>query len=124
MIVLGVAGQGAGGGAQVELAYLKARILACGSLLGLLQSTPDEFFGRGVRVEPRAGHVTITGFAPTVSVTEAAPLRNELIDAMIQERLAARKAKNWAEADRIRKDLAEQGILLEDGPKGTTWRRA
>jgi cysteinyl-tRNA synthetase len=43
---------------------------------------------------------------------------------MIERRLAARKARDWAEADRIRAELAAQGILLEDGPKGTTWRRA
>jgi cysteinyl-tRNA synthetase len=46
------------------------------------------------------------------------------IEAAIAARLAARKSKNWAEADRIRDDLTAQGILLEDGPGGTTWRRA
>jgi cysteinyl-tRNA synthetase len=46
------------------------------------------------------------------------------VEAAIAARLAARRAKNWAEADRIRDDLAAQGILLEDGPAGTTWRRA
>jgi cysteinyl-tRNA synthetase len=48
----------------------------------------------------------------------------EEIDTLIQARLAARKAKNWAEADRIRNDLAAQGILLEDKGDTTTWRRA
>ncbi|MBE9605064.1 cysteine--tRNA ligase [Acetobacteraceae bacterium H6797] len=46
------------------------------------------------------------------------------IEAAIEARIAARKARNWAEADRIRDDLIAKGILLEDGPKGTTWRRA
>ncbi len=43
--------------------------------------------------------------------------------AHIAARLAARKAKNFAEADRIRDALAAQGVILEDGPSGTTWRR-
>ncbi len=46
------------------------------------------------------------------------------IDALIQARIDARKAKNFAEADRIRAELTAQGIILEDGPGGTTWRRA
>jgi cysteinyl-tRNA synthetase len=46
------------------------------------------------------------------------------VDAMIQARIAAKKAKNFAEADRIRKDLADAGIILEDTSQGTTWRRA
>jgi len=46
------------------------------------------------------------------------------IEAAIAARLAARAAKDWAEADRIRADLAAQGVVLEDNAGGTTWRRA
>ena len=46
------------------------------------------------------------------------------IEVAIAARLAARKSKNWAEADRIRDELTGQGIVLEDGPAGTTWHRA
>jgi cysteinyl-tRNA synthetase len=51
-------------------------------------------------------------------------LSAERIDALIGERAAAKKAKNFAEADRIRKELTEAGIVLEDGASGTLWRRA
>lgn len=46
------------------------------------------------------------------------------IEAKIQARLEAKKNKNWATADAIRNELKEQGIILEDGPSGTTWKRA
>jgi cysteinyl-tRNA synthetase len=45
------------------------------------------------------------------------------IDALVDARTAARAAKNWAESDRIRDELTAQGVVLEDGPGGTTWRR-
>ncbi|MDR3170421.1 MAG: cysteine--tRNA ligase [Treponema sp.] len=45
------------------------------------------------------------------------------IEALIAERALAKKAKNFAQADGIRQRLKEQGIILEDGPAGTTWRR-
>jgi len=54
----------------------------------------------------------------------AASIDADKIAGLIDLRLAARKAKNFKEADRIRDELAQQGVILEDGPKGTTWRRA
>ena len=46
------------------------------------------------------------------------------IEQLIAQRQAARKAKNWAEADRIRDDLKARGIILEDTPQGVKWSRA
>ena len=45
------------------------------------------------------------------------------IEALIDRRLQARQEKNWAEADRIRDELAQAGVILEDGAGETTWRR-
>ena len=51
-------------------------------------------------------------------------LLDAAIEALIAERQAARKAKNYARADEIRRNLAEQGILLEDTRDGVKWKRA
>ena len=50
-------------------------------------------------------------------------LLDDDIQALIEERLEARKAKNFARSDEIRDLLKEQGIVLEDTPQGTRWRR-
>jgi cysteinyl-tRNA synthetase len=82
-----------------EKARLQDELVAGGAVMGLLQQDAETWLKGGDR-----------GAAD--------------IEAAIAARNAARKAKNFAEADRIRTDLALKGILLEDGPGGTTWRRA
>jgi cysteinyl-tRNA synthetase len=92
------------GQSATDLVARASRLRSSAALLGLLGRDPAEALG----IENQSG-LTI----------DAHKIR-QLIDL----RLAARKAKNFKEADRIRDELAQQGVLLEDGPKGTTWRRA
>ena len=59
-----------------------------------------------------------------MSASGTASYNEDSINDLIEKRIEAKKAKNFAEADRIRKELADAGIILEDTPQGTTWRRA
>ena len=61
------------------------------------------------------------GFAGDLTDPRAKGVDEAAIQAQIEQRLAARAAKDFAEADRIRDELAAQGIALKDGPDGTTW---
>ncbi|WP_371226638.1 cysteine--tRNA ligase [Pseudomonas sp. QE6] len=83
-------------------AALAARLRELAGLLGVLQLDADAFLQAGA-----AGKV------------DAAQ-----VEALIQARLDARAAKNWAESDRIRDELTALGVVLEDGKGGTTWRLA
>jgi cysteinyl-tRNA synthetase len=65
----------------------------------------------------------VLGVIPFHVGIRAQPLPAE-IDAMIQSRNAARKRRDFKEADRIRSELMQRGILLEDGPAGTRWKKA
>jgi cysteinyl-tRNA synthetase len=78
------------------------QLRALGGVLGLLQRDADAFLKAG----PGGG------------------ISDSQIDELIAARIAARKSKNFAEADRIRKQLLDAGVVLEDGAAGTTWRRA
>ncbi len=101
-----------------EVAATQLKSLA--GVLGLLQRDSSDFLqGRSSVLQPETGHVHMAGSAPTVVIGYSA----EKIGQLISERNAARKAKNFGESDRIRDELLAAGIVLEDGPTGTTWRR-
>ncbi|HIF9421243.1 TPA: cysteine--tRNA ligase [Photobacterium damselae] len=79
---------------------LGARMRELADVLGLLGQEPEVFLQSGANDD---------------DVAE--------VEALIQQRLDARAAKDWAAADQARDKLTEMGIILEDGPQGTTWRR-
>lgn len=85
----------------IARASLKAELLGGGLILGLLQQAPAAWFGRGGDAGDEAR-----------------------IQALVDERNAAKQARDFARADAIRQQLAGEGILLEDTPQGVRWRRA
>jgi cysteinyl-tRNA synthetase len=87
---------------RANSAKTAAQLRALGGVLGLLGRDSDEFLRSG---SARGG----------ISETE--------IKSLIAERNAARAAKNYRRSDEIRAEALEKGVVLEDGPGGTTWRR-
>ncbi|MEO8936125.1 MAG: cysteine--tRNA ligase [Burkholderiaceae bacterium] len=84
-----------------------AQLKALARILGLLQRDPQEFL--------RA--------MPSISGPADATL-DDRVAAAIEARATAKRAKNFAEADRIRAELATEGVVLEDSASGTVWRRS
>ena len=80
---------------------LKSQLLGAGLVLGLLQQTPAEWFARGASNDDDAR-----------------------IQTLIDERIAAKAARDFSRADAIRQQLADEGILLEDTAAGVRWKRA
>ncbi|HJP13089.1 MAG TPA: cysteine--tRNA ligase [Nitrospinota bacterium] len=87
-----------------------------GEVLGLFRMDPDEWFRQGWRGGDE-------GAAEDAAEDGNGDLSDRDIDGLIKKRNEARGAKDFSEADRIRDELASAGILLEDGPSGTIWKR-
>ena len=88
--------------APQEIAMAKAELTVGGKLLGILDADPEAWF--------------------TDAVGEKGPTGEE-IDALIEERIAAKANRDFERADQIRDDLEALGVVLEDSPDGTQWRR-
>ena len=94
---------------------------ALGAVLGLLQQDPAVYFQSPTRYTRRAMENAEQGQPATAS----ASLTEQQIETLIQERAAAKQAKNFAQADSIRATLKAAGIEIDDKPGGLTqWRRA
>lgn len=106
---------------EAEKARIKGLLLGSGKLLGLLSMTWKKWF-QGGTVHLKAE--SIEAGSELGSPTLASVISNENIDALIAERDDAKKQKNYKRADEIRDNLKAAGIILEDGPSGTTWKRA
>jgi cysteinyl-tRNA synthetase len=88
---------------------LEAQLRALAGVLGLLGRDPEQ--------------ARRSGLLGTDAV-QGTPTDDARIEQAVAARAAAKKARDFAQADRIRGELLSQGIVLEDGPAGTTWRRA
>lgn len=91
-----------GGNGEDPLDLERRRLLTAGSVLGILTHSPETFLSEMAR--------------------PAVESNSERIEQMVAERTKAREEKDWARADDIRDELRKQGVILEDGPEGTTWR--
>jgi len=85
---------------ETERQWAKGALIGGAKLLGLLQQDPEDWFKQA-----------------------AGDLDDVAIGDLIQRRVEARAAKEFIEADRLRDELAANGIVLEDGPGGTIWKR-
>lgn len=92
-------------GDVAEAAQLAGRLVQLGGILGILQDDAASYLQSAGLVQSSDG------------------LSDGDIDALIVARAEAKKAKNFAEADRIREELLSKGVILEDSRQGTTWRR-
>jgi cysteinyl-tRNA synthetase len=104
----------------VKAGALASSLKEIGELLGILQEDPRAFL-QG-RIHNTTG--ALVGGGASLSNSIDVVKGDAWVNEKINERLSAKKSKNWALADQIRDQLKQQGVILEDKPDGTTsWRR-
>jgi cysteinyl-tRNA synthetase len=109
-VVSGLASAARRQGTVEERKAAKAALLGAGEMLGLLRQDPEAWFKQGL------------GVSDPLSTDPDAACEADEIDNLVAQRDAARKSRNFAEADRIRDLLAAKGIAIEDGAQGTRWK--
>jgi cysteinyl-tRNA synthetase len=104
-----------------EAKGLAAELKRLGGVLGVLQRPAEDFLRQGKKAvaSPAPGQATQEGGPPSVEITDGE------IERLKEERIQARRERNFKRSDEIRAQLTEKGVILEDKPDGTTsWRRA
>jgi cysteinyl-tRNA synthetase len=100
-------------GDTAAAATCAAELVRLAGVLGILGADPEVW----LKTRPALG----LGAEPSGGERAAEPAAAE-IDALVAARTAARKARDFKESDRIRDELLARGVVLEDGPQGTSWR--
>lgn len=102
-----------------------AVILASGELVRIIEDEIGGFIGVGRRPSAamieQIGEIRSRAYAAKQGDAGVGTLTREAIEQMVTARTEAKKAKNFTEADRIRKELAEKGVVIKDLPTGSTW---
>jgi len=99
-------------------AYMRDRFVNSAGLMGLLTHSPEDWF------KGRIYNVSIEeAIVASVEMQSRVILGDQNIEQKIAARAEAKARRDFAEADRIRDELKAEGVLLEDGPQGTSWRR-
>ena len=89
------------------------------AVFDVLEDRDAEPTRRAIEWAEKAGRMS--DVAPELLAAQS--LTDEAVEALVAERTAAKKARNFARADQIRNELAEKGVVLEDSKDGVRWKR-
>jgi cysteinyl-tRNA synthetase len=111
-------------GRQGHAEALGAELRSLGGVLGILALPAEQWFRRAKSTAAAGAAAAAASLETDDSAAARASASDIEVDRLVEARAAARAAKDWAESDRIRDDLAKAGVILEDKPGGKTlWSR-